>query len=154
MQSNSDFEEILLAFNAAGVSYLVVGAFAVAAFSRPRATGDIDLWVDRDRANARRVYLALAQFGAPMDGLTESTFTEPDIVFQIGMPPIRIDILTGIDGVSFDQAWPKRISAPIGAVTAPIISRDDLIRNKRASARPQDLADLERLERDHPRSDA
>jgi hypothetical protein len=150
MQTNSDFEEILQAFNGAEVRYLVVGAFAVAAFSRPRATGDIDLWVDREPENARRVYQALAQFGAPMDELNDHTFTEPDIVFQIGIPPIRVDILTAIDGVSFHEAWPNRITGQIGRVSTPIIGRADLIKNKRASGRPKDLADLERLEKDAP----
>jgi len=150
MQTNSDFEEMLRAFNDADVRYLIVGAFAVAAFSRPRATGDINLWVDHEPENARRVFRALAQFGAPIDQLDDQTFTEPDIVFQIGIPPIRIDILTGIEGVSFGEAWPKRITGQIGEVSAPIIGRSDLIKNKRASGRPKDLADLERLEKDAP----
>jgi hypothetical protein len=93
MQSNSDFEEILLALNAAGAKYLVVGAYAVAAHSRPRATGDIDLWVELSRDNARRVFRALANFGAPLDGLSEATFLEPKIVFQIGVAPVRIRYL-------------------------------------------------------------
>jgi hypothetical protein len=96
MKTNSDFEEILLAFNDAGVKYLVVGAYAVAAHSRPRATGDIDLWIE-PAENARRVFHALAAFGAQMDHVEERTFCEPDIVFQIGIPPIRIDIMTAID---------------------------------------------------------
>jgi hypothetical protein len=148
MQSNSDFEEILLAFNAASVDYLVVGAYAVAAHARPRATGDIDLWVERSADNARRVFRALAGFGAPLDGISEGTFREPDIVFQIGVAPVRIDILTSIDGLSFAQAWPNRVAATIGDVPTQVLGRLDLIRNKKASGRPKDFADLERLERD------
>jgi hypothetical protein len=148
MQSNSDFEEILLAFNAAGVRYLVVGAYAVAAHSRPRATGDIDLWVELSQENARRVFRALATFGAPLDGLSEATFLEPEIVFQIGVAPIRIDVLTSIDGLSFSEAWPNRVASTIGGVATHVIGRLDLVRNKKASGRPRDLADLERLEHD------
>ena len=148
MQSYSDFEEILLAFNAEGVKYLVVGAYAVAVHARPRATGDIDLWVDTSAENAQLVYRALAAFGAPMEQVDAQTFREPEIVFQIGLPPIRIDILTSIDGVSFDDAWPKRVTSALGKVHVDVIGRLDLIRNKRSSGRTKDLADLECLERD------
>jgi hypothetical protein len=138
----------LLAFNAAGVKYLVIGAFAVAAYGRPRATGDIDLWIGTDKDNATRVFTALASFGAPLDGISDATFTEPDIVFQIGIAPVRIDILTGIDGVSFDEAWPNRTPSKIGSVSAFVIGRADLKRNKAATGRAQDLADIERLDSD------
>jgi hypothetical protein len=148
MQSHSDFEEILQSFDDAGVKFLVVGAYAVGAHSRPRATGDIDIWVECSEENARRIYRALAEFGAPMLQIDERTFTEDDIIFQIGVPPVRIDILTGIDGVTFEEAWPNRIDGQIGSVTTHMIGRTDLIRNKRASGRPKDLADLQRLERD------
>jgi len=148
MQSHSDFEEMLQSFDNAGVRFLVVGAYAVAAHSRPRATGDIDLWVERSEENARRIYRALAQFGAPMEQIDERTFVEADVIFQIGVPPVRIDILTGIDGVTFEEAWPNHIDARIGNVMTRMIGFADLIRNKRASGRPKDLADIERLERD------
>ncbi len=148
MQSFSDFEEILQAFNDARVKYLIIGAYAVAAYARPRSTGDIDIWVEASTENARCVYRALAVFGAPMDTLTAETFVEPNIVFQIGVPPIRIDVLSGIDGVTFSEAWPNRISSKIGSVAVQLIGRDDLIRNKRAAGRFQDLADIERIEAD------
>jgi hypothetical protein len=148
MQSNSDFEEILLAFNAAGVKYLVVGAYAVAAHSRPRATGDIDLWVEAGADNSGRVFRALAAFGASMEHIDEQTFCEADIVLQIGVPPIRIDILTGIDGISFDEAWPNRVPSTVGKAPTRVLGRLALICNKKASGRAKDLADLERLERD------
>jgi hypothetical protein len=138
----------LQSFDDAGVKFLVVGAYAVGAHSRPRATGDIDIWVECSEENARRIYRALAEFGAPMLQIDERTFTEDDIIFQIGVPPVRIDILTGIDGVTFEEAWPNRIDGQIGSVTTHMIGRTDLIRNKRASGRPKDLADLQRLERD------
>jgi hypothetical protein len=148
MQSNSDFEEMLLAFNAANVKYLVIGAFALAAYARPRATGDIDLWVETSAVNARRVFRALASFGAPLEGISETTFTEPNLVFQMGIAPVRIDILTSIDGVSFDDAWPNRTASTIGTVAAYVIGRADLKRNKAATGRPRDLADIERLDSD------
>jgi hypothetical protein len=148
MQSNSDFEEIVLAFNAAEVNYLIVGAYALAAHTRPRATGDIDLWVEASSANARRVFRALAAFGAPMDQLDQETFAQPDLVFQIGIAPIRIDVLTSIDGVTFEEAWPNRVASTIGCAPTNVIGREDLIRNKQSSGRAQDLADLERLAQD------
>jgi len=139
---------MLHSFYDAGVRFLVVGAYAVGAHSRPRATGDIEIWVERSEENARRIYRALAQFGAPMEQIDERTFIEADVIFQIGVPPVRIDILTGIDGVTFEEAWPNHIDAKIGNVATRMIGRAELIRNKRASGRPKDLADLERLERD------
>jgi hypothetical protein len=148
MQSYSDFEEILLAFNAAGVSYLIVGAFAVAAHARPRATGDIDLWVQSTLENSARIYAALAAFGAPLEHIDERTFVEPEIIFQIGVPPIRVDILTSIDGVTFDEAWKNRVAGAIGAVPVQVLGRSDLIRNKVATGRPKDLADISLLEGD------
>jgi hypothetical protein len=148
MQTNSEFEEILLALNDAGAKYLVVGAYAVAAHSRPRATGDIDLWVEPSAENARHVFHALAAFGAPMEHIDERTFCEPDIVFQIGVPPIRIDVLTAIDGVSFAQAWPNRVPTSIGNVTTHVLGRVDLMRNKKLTGRAKDLADIELLEGD------
>lgn len=148
MQSYSDFEEMLLAFNAAGVKYLVVGAYAVAVYARPRATGDIDLWVEATAENAARVFRALAAFGAPLDHVDEQTFTEPEIIFQIGVPPIRVDVMTSIDDVAFEDAWPNRVASVVGEVPVAIIGREDLIRNKTATGRAKDLADLELLQND------
>jgi hypothetical protein len=139
---NPDFAEMLAAFNAAGAEYLVVGAHALAAHGRPRATGDLDLWVRPTEANARRVHAALRAFGAPLEALSVEDLAAPDLVFQIGVAPVRIDILTAISGVEFDEAWKDRISVPIGELPVPVIGRDCLIRNKRAAGRPRDLADL------------
>jgi len=148
MQSYSDFEEMLLAFNAAGVKYLVVGAYAVAVYARPRATGDIDLWVETTAENALRVFQALAAFGAPLDRVDEQTFTEPEIIFQIGVPPIRVDVMTSIDGVAFEDAWPNRVPSVIGSIPVAVIGREELVRNKSATGRAKDLADLELLQTD------
>ncbi len=150
MQPNSDFVAILQAFNAASVRYLVIGAYAVGSYARPRATGDIELLVASDPDNARRVFHALADFGAALEGIDATTFTERDIVFQIGIAPRRIDILTGIDGVSFSQAWTNRENVTWAETPVTLIGRDDLIANKRATGRPEDLADLERLRDDAP----
>jgi hypothetical protein len=143
---NPDFRDILSAFNAEGVEYLVVGAYALAAHGHPRATGDIDLWINAQPDNADRVWRALVRFGAPVDDLRRDDLTRPDLIFQIGIAPRRVDVLTGIDGVDFAAAWPDRLSVHLGDLNVPVISREFLMRNKRACGRPQDLADLAWLE--------
>jgi hypothetical protein len=145
---NPDFKDLLSAFNAQGVEYLVVGAYALAAHGRIRATGDLDVWVRPERENARRVIKALTAFGAPLHDLDESDLTQSGVVFQIGIAPIRIDILTGIDGVEFADAWTARFMTRFLGEPVAVLSVEDLIRNKRAAGRAQDLADLEWLE--HP----
>jgi hypothetical protein len=139
---NPDFRDILSAFNAEGVEYLVVGAYALAAHGHPRATGDIDLWINAHPDNADRVWRALVRFGAPVDDLKRDDLSRPDLIFQIGIAPRRVDVLTSIDGVDFAAAWPDRLSVQLGDLCVPVISREFLMRNKRVSGRPQDLADL------------
>ena len=143
---NRDFDEMLAALSAAGAEFLVVGAHAVAVHGRPRATGDMDLWVRPTADNAARVWQALVAFGAPLTQLTPADLARPDVVFQIGVPPSRIDVLTGISGVSFDEAWPRRVTVTVEGRTVPVLGREDLIRNKKASGRPRDLADVAELE--------
>ncbi len=143
---NRDFVEMLAALRDAGAEYLVVGAHALAAHGRPRATGDLDLWVRPAPDNARRVYAALAAFGAPLDQLTVEDLTEPDLIYQVGVVPARIDILTGISGVEFAEAWTGRMTIRLGELEVPVIGREALIRNKRAAGRPRDLADVAELE--------
>jgi hypothetical protein len=145
---NPDFAEMLSALSAAGVEYIVVGAFAVAAHGNPRATGDIDIWVRPTRENAAKVLQALRAFGAPLFGLTIDDLVDEQTVFQIGVAPVRIDILAGIDGVTFEDAWPRRVSAMLGASTAPVLSLVDLATNKRAAGRPKDLVDLAWIEQE------
>ncbi|QDU65295.1 hypothetical protein [Engelhardtia mirabilis] len=145
---NRDHIDILSAFSAGGVEYLVVGAHALAAHGRPRATGDLDLWVNPTPGNAAKVWRALAQFGAPLGQLTVEDLVSIDVVYQIGLPPRRIDVLTSIDGVEFGEAWRDRLTVELGAVEVPVISREHLIRNKRAVGRPQDVADVAWLESD------
>ncbi|MBI3918306.1 MAG: hypothetical protein HY322_15020 [Betaproteobacteria bacterium] len=143
-----DFRDLLSEFNAHGVEYLVVGAYALAAHGRVRATGDLDIWVRPAPDNAVRVLKALTAFGAPLRDLTETDLTQPGLVFQIGVAPLRIDVLTGIDGVEFADAWAARIVTRFANHPVAVLSVEDLIRNKRAVGRTQDLADLEWLE--HP----
>ena len=143
---NRDFSELLLEFNAHRVEYLVVGAHAVAVYGHVRATKDLDIWIRSDSENALKVLDAIASFGAPFAGLNMNDLTQPGTVFQIGIPPLRIDVLTGIDGVEFAEAWPARFQTTFGNVPVFIISRHHLIINKRATGRLQDLADAEQLE--------
>jgi hypothetical protein len=145
---NRDFVEMLSALRDAGAEYLVVGAHALAAHGRPRATGDLDLWVRPTPANARRVYTALQSFGAPLQDLKVDELASPDLVFQIGVPPARIDVLTSVSGLTFDEAWPDRLTIRIEQVDVPVIGREALIRNKRAAGRPRDVADIAELEDD------
>jgi len=142
---NRDFVEMLSALSAAGAEYLIVGAHALAAHGLPRATGDLDIWVRPEPDNAARVIAALRSFGAPLFDLSEADLTRPDTVFQIGVVPSRIDILTAISGVAFNDAWPRRLIIAIEGQALPFLSREDLERNKRASGRPKDLADLAAL---------
>jgi hypothetical protein len=148
---NQDFVDLLRAFAAADVRFLVVGAYALAVHGLPRATGDLDVWIDPTPANARRVYGALRDFGAPLENLREEDLTNPDLVFQMGVAPVRIDVLMSITGVAFDEAWERRTDAVFEGVRFPVIGLDELVRNKRACARPRDLVDLEILERQRQR---
>jgi hypothetical protein len=140
----SDLKELLLVFNAHGVEYLVVGGYAVGVYSEPRATKDLDIFIRTDKENSEAVFRA---YGAPLAGLSPENFRdEPDSVFQIGLPPFRIDVLQKIDGVAFDEAWKERIEALVeGEVPAYVISRKHLIQNKLASGRSRDILDVEAI---------
>jgi hypothetical protein len=142
---NTDWTELLNAFNAGGVRYLVVGGQAVIFYAEPRYTKDIDLWVGTDPTNAEAVYKSLKDFGAPLAGIAPDTFADPDLFYQIGVPPFRVDIIMSIPGVSFDSAWEKRNAVELEGIVVPLIAKDDLIANKIACGRPQDLVDAEAL---------
>jgi hypothetical protein len=144
---DKDLKELLLALNAHEVEYLVVGGYAVGVHSEPRATKDLDIFIRADEKNSVAVYRALAAYGAPVEDLTPDAFkNEPTSIFQIGMPPNRIDILQSIDGVSFDEAWQSRVEGLVdGEVPVHVISRDHLIQNKLATGRAQDIADVEAI---------
>lgn len=141
-----DLKDLLRAFNDHEVKYLVVGGYAYGVYAEPRATKDLDIFIRSDEENSRAVFQALAQFGAPLDGLSAADFMDGS-TFQIGQPPARIDLLQRIDGVSFDEAWPSRVQGLIDEeIPVMVISRNDLIRNKLASGREQDILDVKKLQ--------
>jgi hypothetical protein len=150
-----DLKELLLAFNEQGVEYLVVGGYAVGVHSEPRATNELDIFIRADVRNSEAVFRALGAYGAPLEGLTAENFRdEPASIFQIGIPPLRIDILQSIDGVAFDDAWNDRIEGLVdGEITAHIISKEHLIQNKLALGRTRDLADVEAIRDANPEAE-
>jgi hypothetical protein len=143
---NPDFADMLSALSEAGVDFLIVGAHALAAHGVPRATGDLDIWVRPTGDNAARTLRALASFGAPLADLSVDDLTRPDTVFQLGVPPARIDILSGITGVRFEDAWERRVLVEVGGRSVAVLSKADFVRNKTALGRPKDLADMALLD--------
>ena len=143
---NQDFRDLFAEFNAQRVEFLIVGAHALAVHGHVRATRDLDVWVRPNPENAERVLRALKSFGAPTADLTVEDLSRSGVVFQIGVPPVRIDVLTSISAVEFREAWNARVMTRFVDQEVGAISREHLIRNKRASGRTQDLADLELLE--------
>ena len=140
---NQDFVDLLRALSAADVRFLIVGAYALALHGKPRATGDLDVWIDATPENAPRVMRALASFGAPLDDVSVEDFSRPGVTYQIGVVPGRIDILTELTGITFADAWPERMRRPFGDVEVDFIGREAFIRNKRATGRAKDLGDIE-----------
>lgn len=147
MELYQDFSDLLRAFSNGGVEYLVVGAHALSLYDRARTTKDLDVWVRPTPENAARTWQALAQFGAPLDALTIENLTDEDTVFQIGVPPIRIDVLTSISGVTFDEAWPNRNEVERDGMMIPFIGVEEFLRNKDAAGRDQDRVDAARVRR-------
>jgi hypothetical protein len=145
MEGQPDFRELLALFNAHTVEYLIVGGYALALHGAPRFTGDLDLLVRPDSGNARRIVAALEEFGFGSAGLTVEDFTRPDQVVQLGVPPVRIDLITSLTGVSWEEAMAGRVKGSYGEIPVYYIGRKQLIANKRATGRTQDLADLEAL---------
>jgi hypothetical protein len=143
---NSHFTELLQKLNSHTVKYLAAGGYAVTHYGEPRYTKDLDLWVSVDPENARRVYRAVAEFGMPLAGYTEQDFEDEGHFFMMGNPPMRIDIILGIQGVEFSEAWENRLVDDSDRLEIPYISREDLIIAKRAAGRPQDLIDADHLE--------
>ncbi|OGQ78613.1 MAG: hypothetical protein A2289_09930 [Deltaproteobacteria bacterium RIFOXYA12_FULL_58_15] len=142
---NPDFRDMLSALSEAQVDFLVVGAYALAAHGVPRATGDIDIWIRPTPKNAQRVIRALTVFGAPLDQITEQDLATTNTVFQIGLPPRRIDLLTSITGIEFEGAWANRKMVEVEGISLPILAKGDFLANKRALGRTKDLADIEAL---------
>ncbi len=139
-----EFKELLSTFNEHGVRYLIVGGFAVMVYSEPRYTKDLDIWVEASPENAARVFAALRDFGAPLEGLTEEAFAEPGF-YQMGRPPSRIDVMMSLDGIEFGTAWENRKSDNFRGVPVNYLGKEDLIRNKEQAGRYQDLADIENI---------
>jgi hypothetical protein len=150
MELDRDFSEFIACCVARDVRFLIVGGYALAAHGHPRFTKDLDVWVWLDPDNAGRLITALDDFGFGSLGLTPADFADPDVVVQLGHAPKRIDLLTSIDGVGFDECWADHVVLDIGGLAVPFIDVDHLIENKRASGRLQDLADAEALASDDP----
>ncbi len=144
---NEDFLDLLKALLTEGARFMVVDAHAMAVHGVPRATGDLDVWVDASDDNPRRVLAAVGRFGAPVKalGLLAADFAQANRVVQIGLPPRRVDLLTTLSGLKFGEAWPGRVMHRIDALDVPFLGRQDLVRNKPATGRTKDLADLEAL---------
>jgi predicted nucleotidyltransferase len=142
---NSDFSDLLRIFNDNRVRYLVIGGYAVIQYAEPRFTKDLDVWISTDAENADAVYKSLHEFGAPLTGLTVKDFAEEGFFFQMGVPPIRVDVLMGIPGATFDECWKRKVESDFDGLKVCFISKEDLIVAKRASARPQDLIDADLL---------
>lgn len=144
MAESPHYKELLQLLNDFEVEYLIVGGFAVMKYGEPRYTKDLDVWVCNSRGNSARVFRALQKFGAPLahDGITTETFSEREVVYQIGVAPVRIDILTDITGVKFAEAWQRKVESTFFGVPVHFISLEDLVANKRALGRSSDLKDL------------
>jgi len=142
---HQDFKELLELLDKNQVEYLIVGAFALGFYGNPRTTGDIDIWIDISKENARQMVKTFEEFGISSLGYSEKDFMDKDVVVQIGVVPVRIDILTGISGVEFNEAYKNREEKTINEVTLKYLSREDFIKNKLASGRKKDLADIETI---------
>ena len=142
---DSNYTDMLRCLNKAGVDYIMVGGWAVNMHGYVRATVDLDIWILADGVNAAKVYAALREFGAPLSGISTADFAQEDLIFQIGVAPCRIDIITKISGVKYTDAVQRAVSKEIDGVPVRIIAMEDLIANKLASARTKDLADVEEL---------
>jgi hypothetical protein len=146
MELNRDFIDLLSAFSDRRVRFLLVGGYALSFYGRPRTTGDLDLWVDSSRSNAQRVFEALRDFGAPLEGISSDDFSTPGTVFQIGVAPGRIDVLTSLTGLRFQDVWRRRRRASYGPARIALLSESDFVRNKRKLGRARDIADAEEVE--------
>jgi hypothetical protein len=145
MLTSPDFRELLKLFEKHKIRYLIVGGYAVMKYSEPRFTNDLDLFIATDQDNANAVYAALKEFGAPLENLAPNDFARKGYFYQMGRPPLRVDIMMSIPGIEFDEAWENREAVELGDLNILFISRSDLIRAKEASDRPQDRIDMDKL---------
>ena len=146
---NKDYKEMLQILLDNKVRFLVVGAYAMGAYGYPRATGDFDIWVEASSENSKIIYQSLLKFGAPISDLTPTTFCEEGIIFQIGVAPRRIDIITKIDGVEFKKAYSDKQEVEIEDIKIPFLSKEDLIKNKESTGREKDILDVKYLRGNH-----
>lgn len=144
---NPDFRDMLSVLNEERVEYLVVGAYALAAHGLPRATGDLDLWIRPSRENVSRLFSALEEFGTPVDSFSEEDFAKPDVLFRIGREPRRIDFLTSVTALEFEDAWVRRLTTEVDGIEVNLVGLEDFLHNKRATGREKDRVDADELER-------
>jgi len=142
---NQDFRDLLRVFSDESVRYLIVGGYALIRYTEPRYTKDLDVWVSPDRENAEKVFRALVKYGAPVSAMSPADFMRAGFFFTMGIAPSRIDILFDLTGLTFEEAWQRRVTVTIGDLETNFLSRVDLIINKEAVGRKQDLADVEKL---------
>jgi predicted nucleotidyltransferase len=142
---NEDYKEMLQLLLEEQVDFIIVGAYALGTHGYPRATGDIDIWVKPNSLNSKRLYKALARFGAPLDQIQADEFSSEGIIFQIGVIPRRIDIITKIDGVTYEEADEDKIIVEIEGLNIPVISLEKFIKNKMATGRERDKLDIKTL---------
>jgi hypothetical protein len=148
---HQDFKELLSAFNAGQVRYLIVGGYAVSFHAQPRATKELDILIGAHSENSKAVFAALAKFGAPIEGLSAKDFAEPDNFFRMGTPPVMVGIMPKISGVEFEEAWRRRVDVRIDDdLSVPFISREDLLLAKLSAGRAQDLIDVDALRESNP----
>ena len=147
MKINSDFRDLLRSFNAAGVRYLIVGGYAVMIHTEPRYTKHLDLWIDPELQNASAMLDALAGFGAPTSDVKPSDFTEPEVFFQIGVEPVRVDILTSVSGLDFASAWSRKIVVDFDGEPAPVLCRQDILAPRLQPGACSDRKDVQRPRR-------
>jgi len=147
MRVEKDFKEFIALLNKNGVKYLVIGGFAFAFYAKPRFTKDIDFFVEASEENSKKIIKALNQFGFSSMGLTEADFWKPRQIIQLGYQPMRIDIVTTVSGLEFEDAWANRVTGKYGDVDCFFISKEDLIKKKQTSGRPQDIADIKFLKK-------
>jgi len=147
MLTSPDFKELLKIFKKHEIRYLIVGGYAVMKYTEPRFTKDLDVFIATDQVNAEAVYAALKEFGASLENLTSDDFAQKGYFYQMGRPPLRVDIMMSIPGIEFDEAWSNRVVVRLEDLEVLFISRSDLIRVKEASGRPQDRIDVDNLKK-------
>ena len=145
---SQDYEDLFRELNAHGVKYLLVGAHAVIYYTKPRSTKDIDIWIPPELNNPNNVYTALKKYGAPLEGVSPKDFSDKKMIYQIGVAPVRVDVMMSVGDVSAVTAWKNREKSRYGKVEISILSKKDLIQAKKKAGRPDDLMDLRKLERE------